>query len=406
MIKRLKSIGYIRMLSLFIGIITGLLAVLFLWIFSIISSLYHMIHITPKNFIWFPLFGGISIALLNFFFMKNRKKNFGVLAVIEEIEDIHHKKIDIKTALIQLIGNVLSVGSGFPVGRFGPIVYIGGTIGSFFGYKVKLDREDVKTLLACGVAGAVSGVFNSPLLGPIFVIEVIFRNNHLKRLIPILISAITSLLIKRVLLPDVRIFPQVYFEWITSFESYKTLILFGIFMGTIAIVYIYITTYIDRFLNLHIQKNYIKPLLAGIIITLFGSLHPYFFDFPFTHFFEIVKNPLIVDKVWLLLLLRLIGTAIALWGTYGGTFMPGLMIGAIASGAFYRWLESPVFTAGVMGLLGVGAIFSGFANAPLTATLLIFELSGHSASVMEIFILNIVTSLFVEALAKENHYHT
>lgn len=405
MIKKMKSNAFIKMLPLFVGLMTGLLSVLFLWIFEIIAILYKQIQVTPKNFVWLPLIGGIAIAFINIKFMKNRQKNFAVLAVIEELNDIDNKKIDLKTAIIQLIANIISFGTGFPVGRFGPIAYIGGTIGSVIGYKIDLDSDEMRTLLACGIAGALSGVFNSPLLGSIFVIEVIYKHNHLKRLMPILISATTSLLVKRMLLPDIIIFPEVSFKWVSSFEAYKTLILFGLFMGTIAIIYIFTTNYIEKFLNRLIRKNYLKPLIAGLVITLLSLLHPYFFDFPFNHFFAIINNPLVFDNLVLLLLTRLIGTSVALWGTYGGTFMPGLMIGSIATGIFYQALENPVLSPEVMGILGLGAIFSGFGNAPLTATLLVFELSGHADSVMAIFILNIVTAVFVKTIAKENIYH-
>ena len=397
-------------LGVIIGAVTGLLGVTFNYLVQYLIKA--MMQYNPIPFelrmLIIPISGGLILGLIHKFFIKGDLYGFDVAGVMEEIRSINKYIMKPVLVVAKIVATILTLAIGWSAGRHGPIVYIGGSVGSWIGYTYDYSREQIKILIACGVAGALSGVFNEPIFATLFVLEVILHKDYLTYFTPVTVSAIASAAITHMInggQPFITLTGMYGFG--TDYELIWMVFL-GMVMGLFAVVYIR-SVKMTKLMFSKISSPIFKGLLGGVIIASFGYFLPDLFDIHLGTIARIVAGEIGWKVLLLLLVGKLIVTGVTLGaGGVGGVFLPGLYIGAAGGYLFGMALELipsiEIYSTSTYALVGMAAIFAGFGNAPLSATLLAIELTGEESLILPFLITTVVASVITEAIQKDSIY--
>jgi chloride channel protein, CIC family len=368
---------------------------LFLYLIHAVNYLFFIE--TPKFlpfgnyiFILIPAIGGLIVGFL-VYFLALETKGHGIPEIMEAIAT---KKGIIRSRIIAVksIASALTIGSGGSAGRAGPVVQIGGAIGSFFSQTLNITPYQTKILVACGVAAGISATFNTPIAAVVFTLELIIREFKTRSFIPIVISSVVGTVISREFLfilgvKEKFVFTVPTYTLVNSWELVFYLIL-GLIAGVVAIIFTKsLYSFEDLFEKIKIPTH-IKPAFGGLLVGCIGFiLLTYTGSF---YIFGIGQNEIsllfsggitVLGIIFVLIFLKIIATSLTLGsGGSGGIFFPALFIGSMTGAAFGLSLNSflPNITAGyeAYALVGMAAVFAGCSRATLTSILIVFEMTG------------------------------
>lgn len=363
--------------AILIGLITAIVSFIFNTILSQLIFIILNINDYFFNVIYFPILGGILLGLMNKYLIKTNRA-FEVVAIEEEIENIEEHLLELRSVLLKTIASLISLASGFSLGKQGTIVYLGGSIGSYFGYHTKQTRDNIKTFIGCGVAGMVSGIFGMPLLGIILVNEVIIKERQIKRTLYIGITAVITFLINHYIL-EVDSFITLFrkSEMLLTLNLYQFFLL-GIFSGAIALLYSTSIKKISKsFLN---NKPFLTPIVAGVLITIVGMNSQWIYSMHFDSL-EFLYSEEQLSFLLLFIVIKILITGISYnFGGYGGVFLPGIVIGAVLGKIFF--LMTAYTNISTSMVLAIAGVFAGFSGGPLTGIILGFSLSGYNIALL------------------------
>lgn len=400
-------------LGMIIGAITGLLSVAFNYLVEAmirVMMLYHPIPFQTRMLV-IPITGGLMLGIIHKYFIKGDLYGFDVAGVMEEIRSINTFLMKPLLALTKTFATIFTLAIGWSAGRHGPIVYIGGAVGSWIGYTYNFSRERIKILIACGVAGALAGVFNEPIFATLFVLEVILHKDYLTYFTPVTVSAIASAAITHLINGDDHFIQlEGTFAVSTNLELIW-MILLGVAMGLLAVIYIRSIKATKKYFA-YIESPILKGILGGVIIAGAGYFLPDLFDIHLNSTARIVLGEIGWKVLILLVIAKILITGVTLGaGGVGGVFAPGLFIGAASGYLVGIGLNVLPFieitSPGTYAIVGMAAMFAGFGNAPLSATLLAVELTGEEGLILPFLITTVVASIITEAIQRDSIYgHT
>jgi CIC family chloride channel protein len=295
-----------------------------------------------------------------------------------------------------MVGSTLTVAFGGSVGLEAPIVLTGSAIGSTLGRWFRLNHKTLIVLIGCGAAGAIAGIFKSPIAAVIFAIEVLMIDLTLTSLIPLLISAVTGATVAYFLSGKSVLFS---FHLTDPFvlSHIPLFIILGIFTGLVSVYFTRATVFIEgRFSK--VQGDYKKVLFGGILLgilifvfpSLFGEGYPILQEVLRGNSNELINEGLffsLKDKPWFLLVIifsilifKAIATAVTTGsGGIGGIFAPSLFMGGIAGLFVAKVMNQFSFlqvSESNFALVGMAGMMSGVMHAPLTGIFLIAEITG------------------------------
>jgi CIC family chloride channel protein len=409
---RSSNASYFLIFSILVGIGAGFGAILFRWL---IQQFHHLFFVEGENVLDFmgryyiiliPALGGLIIGPVIYFFAREAKGH-GVPEVISSMV-INGGKIRLRVPLVKAIASSICIGSGGSVGREGPIIQIGSALGSAIGQFFKLDEEKTKTLVACGAAAGIAATFNAPLGGIFFALEVILREYVLRNLSSVVLSSVTATVISRHFLGDSPAFqiPVFQFHGMSDIPFY---FVFGVLSAMTAWLFIkalYKTE--DIFNNLKIPE-YIKPAIGGLIIGLIALYFPQILGVGYEVIENSINEGIALGTVVTLVLLKIIATSVTLGsGGSGGIFAPSLFIGALLGEAFGKLITliftSIVIPPGAFALVGMAAVFAGASHAPISAILLLFEMTGNYKILPPLMITCVISVVLVRWMTKYSIY--
>lgn len=421
-----------NLIAIAIGVVAGLGAVVFrfsIWFFqelfwgkalnpgSVEFSLVEVPNVFSGlamlgnlRFVLIPALGGGLVGII-IILTTPEVRGHGVPKVLESIL-VKGGKIDPMIALYKTLASSIAIASGGSLGREGPIIQIGSAAGSYFGRFV--DSRHTRTLVAAGAAGGIAGTFNAPIAGVMFALEILLAEYYLRHVIAVVLSAVMAVAVARPLLqftpnPGVRAFlvPVKYQMDIPMIELplYMLLGVVVAVVGALVVKFLYGVEH--RFDDLQVPV-WTKPALGGALLglsVLFASVlfHTSSFESAswllgvgYETIHKATTSQLTLGLLVGLAILKALGFSLSVGsGSSGGVFSPSLYVGAMVGGAFglvAHAIFPAVASSGAYAMVGMAGVFAASARAPLTATLIIFELTGQYTIVLPLLVVTVIGS--------------
>lgn len=397
---------FIWVLAFVIGVLVAYAAIAFRWLIGQIQ--YPWLGTTTENVFtaalalpWWvifsaPIIGGLIVGLLLQFVMPGRRA-LGVADVIEAraLKKCH---IPIKDAFWSALISILSLGFGASAGREGPVVHLGAAIASRLEETFNLPQTARKTLLACGVAAAVSASFNAPIAGVLFAHEVILAHYALSAFVPIVISSVIGAIIARIYFGTSAAFIIPDYQIISHWE-FPAFALLGLTCAVVAVIFQAALIGTDKIARTITMPLWLRPVIGGVMIGSIAIFFPQILGVGYDTTDAALKQQLSLTTLFALMIAKTAATAITLASRFGGgVFSPSLYLGAMTGGAF-GLIASSVFpelasSHGLYAIIGMGAVSAAVLGAPISTTLIVFELTGgYEVTLALLLAVSIATAL-------------
>ncbi len=407
-------------LSVVVGVIAGFGAILFRWLINSFQSLFfgggarYLGFLGEYYIVLLPVIGGLIVGLLVYFGAREAKGH-GVPEVMEAVV-VKGGRIRPRVAVIKALASSICIGSGGSVGREGPIVQIGSSAGSTIGQWFHLSDDWVRTLVACGAAGGISATFNTPIGGVFFALEVILGRFIGRRFSFVVISSVAANSISHVFLGDQPSFDIIAYSMISYWEILSYAIL-GLLAGVIAFSFVRTLYKCEDIFNSWRIPEYVKPAIGGIGVGLIGLYSYDLFGVGYGDVYwvshmgvdQALVGQIALQSLIVLLLLKIIATSVTIGsGGSGGVFAPSLFIGAMLGGAFgtvaHNLFPSAIASSGAYALVGMAALFAGAARTPITAIIMLFEMTRDYTIILPLMIAVVISTVIFRILSSETIY--
>ncbi|UCH51727.1 MAG: chloride channel protein [Chloroflexota bacterium] len=400
-------------LATVVGIAAGLGAVAFRWLIEFFHTFFFEGGADVLSFlgqyyvILLPVAGGLIIGPLIYFTRASETRGHGVPEVMEAVA-AKGGRIRARVAAIKTLASSICIGSGGSVGREGPIVQIGSTIGSILGQRLNLSQEWIKTLVACGAAGGISATFNAPIAGVFFAHEVILGRILTRHFGFVVITSVIASVIAHAFLGNLQSFSIPAYT-LNSYWEIPLYFVLGASCALIGVLFIRALYKTEDIFDAFKIPMYVKPALGGIGIGLIGFYNPFLFGVGYDGVEQALLGQIGLITLIALLLLKILATSLTLGsGGSGGIFAPSLFMGAMFGGAFgdiaNRLLPNIAAPSGAYALVGMAAVFSAAARAPITAIIILFEMTRDYAIILPLMLAVVVSTLIAYRLSPENIY--
>ncbi|MBN1658352.1 MAG: chloride channel protein [Anaerolineae bacterium] len=415
--------------AIIVGLGAGLGAIVFRWLIDSVHQL--LFETVPAAIpalgsgalILAPALGGLVVGPLIYFFAREAKGH-GVPEVMEAVV-LRGGRIRPIVVIIKSLASSISIGSGGSVGREGPIVQIGSALGSTVGQALHMSDERIRNLVACGAAGGIAATFNAPIAGVIFALEVILGEFSVRYFSTVVIASVTASVVGRVAFGDFPAFLVPAYELVSPWELLLYTLL-GLLAALVAVAFTRILYWFeDLFDAWRGIPEYVKTPIGGLLLGLGGWL---FFRANTGAGLGVPGSPVAFYGVgydameWVLMSkgtipvllalagIKILATSLTIGsGGSGGVFAPSLFIGSMFGGAFGQVAHAlfPAVTAassGAYALVGMAAVFAGASRAPITAILILFEMTDDYRIILPLMLATVVSTILAEHLSRESIY--
>ena len=353
-----------------------------------------------------PAIGGLLVGPLIYFFAREAKGH-GVPEVMEAVA-LKGGRIRPVVAVIKSLASSISIGSGGSVGREGPIVQIGSALGSSLGQWLHFSDERIRNLVACGAAAGIAATFNAPIAGVIFALEIILGEFNVRYFSTVVISSVTASVIGRIFFGDVPAFIVPHYSLVSPWELALYLAL-GLLAGLVGIVFTRLLYKSEDLFDAWHFPEYLKPMVGGLLIGGLLLYFPQVGGVGYEAMESALHGELALGLLALLAVLKVAATSLTIGsGGSGGVFAPSLFIGAMVGGAFgtaaHNWLPGITAVPGAYAMVGMAAVFAGASRAPITAVLILFEMTDDYRIILPLMLATGVSTLLADHLFKESIY--
>jgi CIC family chloride channel protein len=368
--------------------------------------------LVPGLGIWFvvlaPVLGGLIYGPLVSRFAPEARGH-GVPEVMYAVHSLGGRMRP-QVPIVKSLASAVCIGSGGSVGREGPIVQIGSALGSVAGQALRLPESQLRLLVACGAAGGISATFNAPIAGVFFALELILRDFETRSFGLVVLSSVTADAIGRAAFGNHPFLSLPAF----TFSSPLELLLYaglgvaatGVGLGFVRVLYAG-EDVADRLWKG--KPDWLRPAAGGLLLGLLLLLVPqmYGVGYPVLHL-AVAGHYLFLALVGLLAA-KILATSLTMWiGGSGGVFAPSLFMGAMLGSAYgaiaHELLPGLAIAAGAYGLVGMGAVFAASARAPITAVLIVFELTGDYRIILPLMVAVVIATALSGALTADTIY--
>jgi len=354
-----------------------------------------------------PAAGGLLVGLI-VKFVAPETKGHGVPEVMNAVARLGGV-IRPVVALAKSFASAICIATGGAVGREGPIVQIGSAIGSFVGQRLHLSTRRIRTCVGCGAAAGIAATFNAPIAGAFFAAEVILGEFSVGAFGSVVISSVTATAVARSMLGDELAFIIPEYAIVHPAELLNYAIL-GIVAGFVAVVFVQVLNWSEDFFDkLKAIPDFIKPVIGGLGIGTVGLLLPEIMGVGYDTITDALHGRLVLGMLLAILAMKLVATCFTLGsGGSGGVFAPSLFMGAAVGGAVGTVARSvfsfPMATSGAYAVVGMGAMVAAATHAPITAILIIFEMTGDYRVILGVMTSCILATYVAQRLRRESIY--
>jgi CIC family chloride channel protein len=427
---------FLLLLAVIIGAATGMAAVLFIKLISFIQD----ISFAPDSptfslldnlaYIIVPVGGALVAGPLIAWFAREARGH-GVPEVMQALV-MQGGRIRPRVAVTKIVASALCIGTGGSAGREGPIVQVGSALGSTVGQVLRLSDERIRNLVSCGAAAGIAATFNAPIAGVAFAIEVLMSELQVRTFGNVVIAAVSASIVSQMFLGDNPAFSVPSF----SLQSPLAILLFlilGLLAALAAIMFILMLGWSEeKFEQLRVPQ-FLKPAVGALLLGLTGAAYmsvsgvyaghpsgspsqtlfteniPPVYGSGFVFIEEALHCNVPFMLLAVLIFLKPLATSFTLGsGNSGGVFAPSLFIGAMLGGSmgsvFNELFPDITGPPGAYALVGMAAVFAAAARAPLTAILIVFEMSNDYEMILPLMVAAVTASHFAQWLYQESIY--
>ena len=353
-----------------------------------------------------PAVGGLLVGLIIHRFAREAKGH-GVPEVMEAVA-IRGGRIRPRVVVAKMFASGICIASGGSVGREGPIVQIGSAIGSTIGQWLRIDERRLRTLVGCGAAAGIAGTFNAPLAGALFAVEIILGDFGVAQFSPIVISSVAATVVSHHFLGDFPAFEVPAYTLVHANELFAYAGL-GILAALVALIFVRTLYGVEDVFDKIRLYPPLKALAGGAVIGVIGIWLPHVYGVGYEAINEALNGTILWSFMLLLVVAKIVAVSITIGsGGSGGIFAPSLFIGAMLGGAVGTVVHLlwPLSTAGpgAYALVGMGAVVAAGTHAPITAILIIFELTSDYSIILPLMISCIIATLLATRLQHASIY--
>ena len=395
-IKHINQRQFILILSLIVGLLSGLAAV-------VLKNTIHFVHtmltegfsVDTKNFLYlvYPM-AGILITILLIKYVVKDNLGHGVSKILYAISKLGGK-LKPHNNYSSILTSTFTIGFGGSVGAEAPIVLTGASLGSTLGRMFHLNYKTIILLIGCGASGAIAGIFKAPIAGIVFTHEILMLDLTMASLVPLLISAVTASTVAYFFLGKEV---DLTFNLTAPFvlEEIPYYVFLGVVGGFVSLYFTRIVMGVERWFT-KVKNAYVKWLICGIALSLMVFVFPPLWGEGYDTIIALLNNNtdavvkesmfyVYHDNIWVIFAFLVSLVAFKAFATatttasggVGGIFAPSLFVGGVLGYAFAVFVNNTGIYSlpeANFTLVGMAAIMSGVMHAPLTAIFLIAEIT-------------------------------
>ncbi|WP_163268132.1 chloride channel protein [Chelativorans alearense] len=378
---------FVWLIALAIGIGVAIAAIVFrelIGIFQLpwLGSRSERVYSNAVTLSWYwimagPVVGGLLVGLL---LIGLKARRTGAVADVIEARALAGRKLSLRDGLLSAFITALSLGSGASAGREGPVVHLGAVLATAVAWRAELPEWCRRTLLGAGVASAIAASFNAPIAGVLFAHEVILGHYAMRSFVPIVIASTAGGVASRLWFGNAAAFLVPHYA-ITSFWEFPAFVLLGVTAAVVAILFqlaLFIAEFVARGTRIPL---WLQPMAGGILVGAIALVFPQVLGVGYEVTDMALWQRLPLITMLMLIVVKTVATAITLGARFGGgIFSPALYLGALTGGSF-GVIAASVFpdmasSGGLYAILGMGAVAGAVLGAPISTTLIVFELTG------------------------------
>jgi len=410
---------FMIILALIVGFFAAVAAFVLHWIINqIVLLLTSSFDRTHSNWLYlvYPVVGIYLTSLFVRYIVKDNISH-GITRILYAISS-NKSRLKSHNCWSSVIASAITIGFGGSVGAEAPIVLTGSAIGSNLGKLFHLDRKMLMTLVGCGAAGAIAGIFKAPIAGLVFTLEVLMIDMTMSALLPILVSCVTATVFIYIFKGDAALF-SFHLDSGWSVERIPACVLLGVACGLVSLYFIRMMGVCEDVFAKFKDHPHIKLAIGGTVLSLLIFLFPALYGEGYSSinlllngrteadWNQILNNSLfsgqgalLIPYIALVLFTKVFATSATNGGGgCGGTFAPSLFIGCFTGFLFSRLWNMHEIGVYVpeknFALLGMAGVMSGVMHAPLTGIFLIAELTGGYSMFMPLMIVSVCAYLTI-----------
>ncbi|MEO0400826.1 MAG: chloride channel protein [Pseudomonadota bacterium] len=381
-------------IALAIGVAAGFAALFFrkgiealqAWLYGTDDVQY--LHSFASSLPWYliliiPIIGGLLTGLILHTFTKD-----GVARSVADVIEgaaLRDGRVGTRAGVASAFASFITLSSGGSTGREGPVVHIAAVISTKVCRWIKADGITGRDLLGCAVAAAVSASFNAPIAGALFALEVVLRHFAVHAFAPIVIAAVAGTIINRLEFGGVTEFMLPEANELVFYQELPAFLLLGLVCGLVAVVLMRAIFWTDD-LGTTLQARtglprWLRPAVSGALLGAMAIFYPHIIGVGYETTSLALTGQLALNEVMVFVVLKTAAVAITMAGRMGGgVFSPSLMIGAL-TGLGFGLVATGIFpdvsgSVTLYALAGMGAVAAAVLGAPISTTLIVFELTG------------------------------
>ncbi len=410
------------LIAMLVGIVAGYAAIGFRIAIGMLQTLLYgaddaAIHsvtssLNPVIVVAVPIFGGLCVGFVLTRFTRQGKAH-GVADVIEAAA-LREARVSPREGLASAAASLVTLASGGSSGREGPVVHLAAVIAGWVSGRLRLHGIEARDILGCATAAAVSASFNAPLAGALFALEVVLRHYAVRAFGPIVIASVAGAVISRIHMGDITEFnlPPHTLEFYAEIPAFMLL---GVVSGFAAVAMMRSIFIADRLAD-RLQMRFgispvLRPAMAGAALGVIALWFPHIIGVGYQTTSRALTGFFDLGTLAVFALVKVAAVAITFAGRMGGgVFSPSLMVGALVGGAF--GLVATDIAAGYSGsdvlyaLAGMGAVAAAVLGAPISTTLIVFELTGDYQAAMAVMVSVSLATVVAHGFVRKSFFLT
>ncbi|RYH06954.1 chloride channel protein [Tropicimonas sp. IMCC6043] len=330
-----------------------------------------------------PICGGLAVGVILGRFTPDGR----VRSVADVIEGaaLGRGRVEIRAGLASAAASMITLSTGGSTGREGPVVHLAGIVSTWVSNRINASGITGRDLLGCAVAAAVSASFNAPIAGALFALEVVLRHFAVHAFAPIAIASVAGTVVSRLEFGNVTEFSLTPATSLSFYVELPAFLLLGLLCGIVAVLLMRAIFFADDVAS-HLQQSWriprmLRPALAGALLGLIAIGFPHIIGVGYETTARALRAEIALHEAVVFAVLKVVALAVTMAGRMGGgVFSPSLMVGALTGLAFGYVATGLVpqysSTGELYALAGMGAVAAAVLGAPISTTMIVFELTG------------------------------